>query len=65
MQGVSKVRNRVIGRVFHELHLIEELGQRDSADDRGLPGRWPGSSQAGRKAFSVIRERVPKHEVPT
>ena len=23
LQGVSKLRNRVIGRVFHELHLIE------------------------------------------
>jgi predicted HTH transcriptional regulator len=26
MQGVSKLRNRVIGRVFHELHLIEQWG---------------------------------------
>jgi ATP-dependent DNA helicase RecG len=26
MQGVSKLRNRVIGRVFHELHLIERWG---------------------------------------
>ena len=25
-QGVSKLRNRVIGRVFHELHLIEHWG---------------------------------------
>jgi predicted HTH transcriptional regulator len=25
-QGVSKLRNRVIGRVFHELHLIEQWG---------------------------------------
>ena len=25
MQGVSKLRNRVIGQVFHELHLIEQL----------------------------------------
>ena len=25
-QGVSKVRNRVIARVFHELHLIEQWG---------------------------------------
>jgi predicted HTH transcriptional regulator len=24
MQGVSKLRNRVIGQVFHELHLIEQ-----------------------------------------
>lgn len=26
MQGVSKLRNRVIARVFHELHLIEQWG---------------------------------------
>jgi ATP-dependent DNA helicase RecG len=26
VQGVSKLRNRVIGRVFHELHLIEQWG---------------------------------------
>jgi ATP-dependent DNA helicase RecG len=26
MQGVSKLRNRVIGRAFHELHLIEQWG---------------------------------------
>jgi predicted HTH transcriptional regulator len=26
MQGVSKLRNRVIGRVFHELHLIGQWG---------------------------------------
>jgi hypothetical protein len=26
MQGISKLRNRVIGRVFHELHLIEQWG---------------------------------------
>jgi len=25
-RGVSKLRNRVIGRVFHELHLIEQWG---------------------------------------
>ncbi len=26
LQGVSKLRNRVIGRVFHELGLIEQWG---------------------------------------
>ena len=26
LQGVSKLRNRVIGRVFRELHLIEQWG---------------------------------------
>jgi len=26
LQGVSRLRNRVIGRVFHELHLIEQWG---------------------------------------
>jgi predicted HTH transcriptional regulator len=40
-QGVSKLRNRVIGRVFHELHLIEQWGsgiQRMTAacEDAGL-----------------------------
>jgi predicted HTH transcriptional regulator len=25
-RGVSKLRNRVIGRVFHELHLVEQWG---------------------------------------
>lgn len=41
-QGVSKLRNRVLGRVFHELHLIEQWGsgiQRMSAACReaGMP----------------------------
>jgi predicted HTH transcriptional regulator len=41
-QGVSKLRNRVLGRVFHELHLIEQWGsgiQRMTAACReaGLP----------------------------
>ncbi|MEI7728930.1 MAG: helix-turn-helix domain-containing protein [Verrucomicrobiota bacterium] len=41
-QGVSKLRNRVLGRVFHELHLIEQWGsgiQRMTAVCReaGLP----------------------------
>ena len=40
-QGVSKLRNRVIGRVFHELHLIEQWGsgiQRmtSACEDAGL-----------------------------
>lgn len=41
-RGVSKLRNRVIGRVFHELHLIEQWGsgiQRmmSASIDAGLP----------------------------
>ena len=41
-RGISKLRNRVIGRVFHELHLIEQWGsgiQRMTAAcrDAGLP----------------------------
>ena len=41
-RGVSKLRNRVIGRVFHELHLIEQWGsgiQRmiDACGKAGLP----------------------------
>ena len=49
-QGVSKLRNRVIGRVFHELRLIEQWG---SAASRDL---WTLSS-----AFAKDRW-APKHE---
>lgn len=41
-QGVSKLRNRVIGRVFHELGLIEQWGSgirrmTRACDEMGLP----------------------------
>lgn len=41
-QGVSKLRNRVIGRVFHELGLIEQWGSgvrrmTQACEDMGLP----------------------------
>ncbi len=41
-QGVSKLRNRVIGRVFHELGLIEQWGSGvrrmiRASEDAGLP----------------------------
>ena len=54
MQGVSKLRNRVIGRVFHELHLIEQWGsgiQRMTAacQEAGLEGSQTGRN---RDAFS-------------
>ena len=56
MQGVSKLRNRVIARVFHELHLIEQWGERNSAHDRGLPGGWPGRPEAGRNRHAFSRD---------
>jgi hypothetical protein len=37
--GVSKLRNRVIGRVFQALGLIEQVGQRHPADDGRLSRR--------------------------
>jgi predicted HTH transcriptional regulator len=60
-QGVSKLRNRVIGRIFHELHLIEQWGsgiQRMKAACReaGLPE--PEFAEVG-SGFRVtfLRER--------
>lgn len=43
MQGVSKLRNRVIGRVFHELHLIEQWGS-------GIQRMTSACQEAGLKA---------------
>lgn len=37
--GVSKLRNRVMGRVFHTLGLIEQWGSGNPAHDRRLPDR--------------------------
>jgi ATP-dependent DNA helicase RecG len=43
MQGVSKLRNRVIGRVFHELHLIEQWGS-------GIQRKTAACQEAGLEA---------------
>jgi ATP-dependent DNA helicase RecG len=64
-QGVSKLRNRVIGRVFHELRLIEQWGsgiQRMSAacQEAGLDP--PGLEEIGthfRVTISSVRIRKP------
>ena len=64
-QGVSRLRNRVIGRVFHELGLIEQWGsgiQRMAAACRaaGLPA--PVLEEVGmrfRVTLSVVPERAP------
>ena len=55
-RGVSKLRNRVIGRVFHELHVIEPVGRWDSTDDLCLPVGWPGCSKAGRNRNALSRD---------
>jgi predicted HTH transcriptional regulator len=62
-RGVSKLRNRVIGRVFHELKLVEQWGsgiQRMTAAcaDSGLPP--PVLEEVGthfRLVISSVRER--------
>ncbi|MGO9261004.1 MAG: ATP-binding protein [Bryobacteraceae bacterium] len=65
MQGVSKLRNRVIGRVFHELHLIEQWGsgiQRMTAACREAGLKAPGLEEIGmhfRVTISSARVRPP------
>lgn len=60
--GVSKLRNRVIGRVFKELNLIEQWGsgyQRMSASCRDLGLPEPMLEEVGfsfRVTFSLIKE---------
>ena len=62
LQGVSKLRNRVIGRVFHELHLIEQWGsgiQRmaSACQEAGLPS--PKFEEIGMHFRVTIRnERI-------
>jgi len=49
-QGVSKVRNRVIGRVFHELHMIEQWGsgiQRMASECQEAGLGKPGLEEVG------------------
>lgn len=65
-RGVSKIRNRVIGRVFHELGLVEQWGsgiQRMMAScaDAGLPP--PVFEEVGshfRVVISTVRQRESK-----
>lgn len=65
LQGVSKMRNRVIGRVFRELHLIEQWGsgiQRMTAacQEAGLPA--PAFEEIGthfRTTISSVKVRAP------
>jgi len=67
-RGVSKLRNRVIGRVFHELHLIEQWGsgiQRmaTACVDAGLPA--PALEELGthfRVAISTARTEKTKSD---
>jgi predicted HTH transcriptional regulator len=67
-QGVSKLRNRVIGRVFHELGLIEQWGsgiQRmtKACLEAGLPDPVFEEIGAGfRVTFGLIPIRKPKLE---
>ncbi len=67
-QGISKLRNRVIGRVFQELGLIEQWGsgiQRMTAAclDSGLAS--PGFVEIGthfRVTMSTLRMHAPQHD---
>jgi predicted HTH transcriptional regulator len=65
-RGVSKLRNRVIGRVFHELHLVEQWGsgiQRMSAAcvEAGLePPKLEEIGTHFRVTIPAIRSRKPK-----
>ena len=66
-QGVSRLRNRVIGRVFHELGLIEQWGsgiQRMSAacHEAGLPA--PAFEEVGMR-FRVTLRTTPSHAPAT
>ena len=66
VQGVSKLRNRVIGRVFHELHLIEQWGsgiQRMTAACREAGLEAPKLEEIGmhfRATISSARVRQPQ-----
>jgi predicted HTH transcriptional regulator len=65
-RGVSKLRNRVIGRVFHELKLVEQWGsgiQRmmGACADAGLPP--PVLEEVGthfRVVISTVRQQPPR-----
>ena len=60
-KGVSKLRNRVIGRVFHELDLIEQWGsgiQRMTAACQEAGLRAPGLEEVGAH-FRVVLSTIP------
>jgi predicted HTH transcriptional regulator len=65
MQGVSKLRNRVIGRIFYELHLIEQWGsgiQRMTAACQEAGLKAPRLEEIGmhfRATISSVRVRQP------
>jgi predicted HTH transcriptional regulator len=69
-KGISKLRNRVIGRVFQELGLIEHWGsgiQRMTAacQERGLDApRFEEIGTHFRVTMSAIRRRVPAQDKP-
>lgn len=67
-QGVSKIRNHVIARVFRELNLIEQWGSGvrrifKEAEEQGLPE--PQIIEAGMRVRVVVRlaEAVPARQV--
>jgi ATP-dependent DNA helicase RecG len=70
-QGVSKVRNRVIGRVFHELHMIEQWGsgiQRMASECQEAGLGKPGLEEVGmhfRVTISTARIKQPAATIPT
>ena len=53
-KGISKLRNRVIGRVFQELKLIEQWGSGDPTNDRGLPRSRIGPSTVWKKSAPIF-----------
>jgi len=61
-EGVSKLRNRVLGRVFHELRLVEHWGSgiqrmNTACEEAGLPA--PKLEEIGSHfRVTVYRERV-------
>ena len=67
--GVSKLRNRVIGRVFKELDLIEQWGsgfQRMAASCRELGLLEPAMEEVAfrfRITFSLIRDRTQADDI--
>jgi ATP-dependent DNA helicase RecG len=65
MQGVSKLRNRVIGRVFHELHPIEQWGSgtgrnRDafSRDISSARVRQPHTDETDQRILALFSDGV-------
>ena len=55
-RGVSKLRNRVIGRVFHELGLVRAVGQRDPANDGDV-----SRCRSRRPRVRRTRHTLPRH----